>query len=57
MSRKCDICGRKAVQSHSRSHSKIATKKKQYINLQTKTINGLKKKVCTKCLKTMVKAK
>ena len=32
-------------------------KKPQHINLQAKTIDGAKKKVCTKCIKTMNKVK
>jgi ribosomal protein L28 len=57
MSKKCDICGRGAIIVISRSHSMIATKKKKYLNLQTKKINGKRMKVCTACLKTMIKKK
>ncbi|MCK4554204.1 50S ribosomal protein L28 [Candidatus Parcubacteria bacterium] len=57
MSKKCDLCGRGSTKDAARSHSNIKTIKRQYINLQTKTIDGKKMKVCTKCLKTMVKTK
>jgi ribosomal protein L28 len=51
------MCGRVATKGASRSHSKIKTLKRQNINLQSKTIDGLKAKVCTSCLRTMVKPK
>lgn len=40
MSRRCDICGRGPQTAISRSHSNIATKRRQYVNLQTKNISG-----------------
>ncbi|MCD6442116.1 50S ribosomal protein L28 [bacterium] len=40
MSRRCDICGRGPQTAVSRSHSNIATKRRQYVNLQTKNIFG-----------------
>ncbi|MCK5085619.1 50S ribosomal protein L28 [Candidatus Parcubacteria bacterium] len=55
MSRTCQVCGRGTTSSQSRSHSNIATKRKQYINLQTKNINGKKTRICTKCIKTSAK--
>lgn len=33
----------------------VATKRKQYVNLQTKWLNGKRWKICTKCLKTKTK--
>lgn len=56
MSRNCDICGRGTQSGHSRSHSNIATKRKFKVNIQTKKIDDEKKKLCTKCIKTMSKA-
>ena len=53
----CEICGRKPQKGFSRSHSNISTGKRLYINLQTKKINGKKSQVCTRCLKTLKKAK
>ncbi|MBT4277447.1 50S ribosomal protein L28 [Candidatus Falkowbacteria bacterium] len=55
MSRRCEVCGRKALSGNSRSHSMVATKRKQYLNLQTKKIEGKKTKACTSCLKTIAK--
>lgn len=49
------VCGRGALNSASRSHSNIKTKRRQNLNLQNKRINGSKVKICTKCLKTMNK--
>jgi len=57
MAKKCDLCGRSATKGASRSHSNIKTVKRQYINLQTKHVDGKKMKLCTKCIKTMVKMK
>jgi len=57
MARVCDICGRGTIATATRSHSQIQTKKKSYINLQSKKIDGQRKKVCTSCLKTMAKTK
>jgi len=50
MSRTCEVCGRGTRSSQSRSHSNIATKRKQYLNLQNATIDDKKVRVCAKCL-------
>lgn len=55
MARRCDYCNRGPRIMNSRSKSMIATKRWQHINIQHKTINGKKYKVCTKCLKTFAK--
>ncbi len=55
MARKCDICGRGSTKDAQRSHSNIKTLKRQYINLQTKKVDGKKIKICTKCLRTLAK--
>ncbi|MDA2935866.1 50S ribosomal protein L28 [Patescibacteria group bacterium AH-259-L05] len=55
MARKCTICGRGPTSAVSRSHSNVATKRRQYINLQTKKISGKRVKLCTRCLKTLKK--
>ena len=55
MATRCEKCGRGPRMSVSRSHSNIATKRRQSINLQTKTINGKKMNICTKCIKTLAK--
>jgi ribosomal protein L28 len=58
MAKKCVICGRSAsTKDASRSHSNIKTIKRQYINMQTKIINGKKQNICTKCIKTLAKVK
>ena len=57
MAKKCDLCGRGSTKGAKRSHSNIKTIRRQHINLQTKTIDGKKMKICTSCLKTMVKIK
>ncbi len=58
MARKCDLCGRGSTRDAARSHSNIKTLKRQHINLQAKTVNGVKLKVCTKCIKSLkLKAK
>jgi ribosomal protein L28 len=57
MAKKCDLCGRSATKGASRSHSKIKTLKRQNINLQSKSIDGIKVKLCTSCLRTIDKPK
>lgn len=57
MARRCDLCGRGSTKDATRSHSNIKTIKRQHINLQTKTIDGKKMRVCSKCLKTLRKIK
>lgn len=55
MARKCDLCGRSATKGASRSHSKVKTLKRQGINLQSKTIDGVKLRICTSCMRTLTK--
>ncbi len=55
MSRTCEICGRGPLSGATRSHSNIKNKKKKYLNLQTKKINGKKVKICVSCLRTKIK--
>ncbi len=55
MSRRCEACGRKALTANNRSHAMNATKRKQYLNLQTKRIDGKKTKICTSCIRTLAK--
>jgi ribosomal protein L28 len=55
MSRTCEVCGRRPLKAKSRSKSNIATIRRQYLNLQSKIINGKQVKICTKCLKTLAK--
>ena len=55
MARVCEKCGRGTISGVSRSHSNIATKRRLYINLQSKKIDGRRTKICTSCLKTLAK--
>lgn len=55
MARECEKCGRGTISGVSRSHSNIATKRRLYINLQSKKIDGRRTKICTRCLKTLAK--
>lgn len=52
MSRLCDNCGRGAMVGNTRSHSNIASKVRRMVNLQWKTINGDRRKLCTRCIRT-----
>lgn len=53
MARRCEACERGPLVGNSRSHSNIATKVRRLVNLQTKTIDGVKMKVCTRCIRTL----
>ena len=55
MARTCDICGRGSLKGHKVSHSNINTIRRQALNLQTKTIDNKKKRICAKCIRTMKK--
>ncbi|MEK7580003.1 MAG: L28 family ribosomal protein [Patescibacteria group bacterium] len=51
MTRVCRICGRGPSIKITRSHSHIASKKWQNINLQSKVVDGKRTRVCTTCIK------
>ncbi|MFW0837606.1 MAG: large ribosomal subunit protein bL28 [Candidatus Komeilibacteria bacterium] len=55
MAKNCAVCGRGTTAGQTKSHSQIKTKRQVKINLQTKVIDGQRKKVCTRCIKTMNK--
>ncbi|MDO8618148.1 MAG: 50S ribosomal protein L28 [Candidatus Uhrbacteria bacterium] len=55
MSRIDQLTGKKANFGNSRSHSNIATKRRQNVNLQTVTINGRRMRVSARTLKTIKK--
>ncbi len=57
MARRCEACERGPLTGNTRSHSKIATKVRRMVNLQTKTIAGVKMKVCTRCIRTLAPKK
>lgn len=55
MAKVCEICNRRAMTGNTRSHSKIANKRKMSINLQNKKIDGKKTTICASCIKTFNK--
>jgi len=55
MSRVCDICGRGPRKAIKRSHANNKTIVRKYINLQSMTIDGTKKRICAKCMRTLKK--
>ncbi|MBT3689807.1 50S ribosomal protein L28 [bacterium] len=55
MSRRCSICGKGPRSGIKKSHSNIKTKRMIHINLQSKKIDGVRKKVCTTCIKNEAK--
>ena len=56
MSNVCEECGKGPTVGHNVSHSVRRTKRRFMPNLLTKKIGGVKKKICTACLRTMNKA-
>lgn len=60
MANECFICAKSKVTGNQVSHSNIKTKRTWGANLQKKPvdINGklTKKKICTRCLKTLKKS-
>lgn len=58
---KCYYCGRGPQFGHNVSHSNVKTKRQWRVNIQKRTIieDGHPKRVaiCTKCLKTLYKAR
>ncbi|MBN1286021.1 MAG: 50S ribosomal protein L28 [Anaerolineae bacterium] len=56
---KCEICGKKPMSGHNVSHSKRRTKRKFRPNIQYVLVveNGqvVRKRACTKCIKTLNK--
>lgn len=55
MSRICETCGRGALTANIVSHANNKTKTRKQINLQVKRIGSKSYKLCTRCLRTMVK--
>ncbi len=53
MSRIDTLTGKRANVGNSRSHSNIATKRKQEVNLQTIRLAGIRVRVSTRTLKTL----
>jgi len=55
MSRICEKCQRGSQTANSRSHSNIASKRLQKINLQKFKVGLVRKLLCTNCIKTLNK--
>ncbi|MEK7570007.1 MAG: 50S ribosomal protein L28 [Patescibacteria group bacterium] len=53
MARTCTICGRGSLKGNQRSHSKIATIKRQHVNIQTVFKGGVRVDACTSCIRTV----
>jgi len=53
----CQICDRKTRMGANRSHSNIATKRLQKLNLQKTAYQGKRVLACAKCIKTLGKVK
>ncbi len=56
MARQCANCGRGFLSTVSRSHSHIATKRRQNVNLQVRRVDGDKILLCASCIKTNKKS-
>ncbi len=52
MARTCSICGRGSLKGNMRSHSKIATIKRQHVNVQTMFKDGKRVSACTSCIRS-----
>jgi len=52
MSRVCVACKRGPKSGNTRSHSNIATKHRQLVNLQVRTVGGKRVRLCTRCIRT-----
>lgn len=55
MSRIDQLTGKRANFGHSRSHSNVATKRRQNVNLQTATIGGVRVRISARTIKTLKK--
>lgn len=55
MAKKCEVCGKQYLKGNIRSHSNIATTKRQRANLQRTKIGGKQVWACAKCIKTITK--
>ncbi|MBD3300295.1 MAG: hypothetical protein GF347_03005 [Candidatus Moranbacteria bacterium] len=62
MANSCDVCNKtynkaKYVNKLRGQYNRAKQTKIQKVNLQTKKIDGLKLRICTKCIKSMTKIK
>ncbi|MEK7481493.1 MAG: bL28 family ribosomal protein [Patescibacteria group bacterium] len=51
----CSLCGRGPVRANSVSHSKRRIPRRQRINIQMRTLNGVRVAACTRCVRTLAK--
>ena len=51
----CSVCGKTANRANARSHSNVASVRRQHANLVIKTLAGVRTRMCTTCLRTGVK--
>jgi ribosomal protein L28 len=49
--RQCENCSRGFLSTTSRSHSNIATKRRQNVNLQVRRVDGVRTLLCASCIK------
>jgi ribosomal protein L28 len=52
MAQTCSICNRGSLKGNARSHSKIATIKRQHVNVQTLFKDGKRIIACTSCIRS-----
>ena len=52
MQKRCFICNKGSIKATSRSHSKVGTIHRQYVNLQRRWWSGVRVLICTRCIKT-----
>lgn len=55
MARACEICGKQAAYGSNVSHSKVHTHRRFDVNLQSVIVDGTKRRVCTRCRRTLTK--
>ena len=55
MTRMCILTGKRPNTANSRSHSNIAKKRRQMVNLQSRRLGGVKLRVSSRALKTLRK--
>ncbi|HLD82117.1 MAG TPA: bL28 family ribosomal protein [Patescibacteria group bacterium] len=51
----CEVCKKTDQRAISRSHSNIATLRKQKANLQSRKLDGRRILMCTRCIRNMAK--
>ncbi|MDO8598634.1 MAG: 50S ribosomal protein L28 [bacterium] len=55
MSKRCTVCSRGSKSGQRRSHSNTKTKRRFHVNLQWRTLDGARLRICTRCLRTRTK--